>query len=89
MKQELMMEVVNKYGLKATIHDAITFMFENGLIHPKGVRDWQIANKFIQMSKQNPDRPKRDIMEDISVMDELGKPSTSTVRDAIQLFCKQ
>jgi len=89
MKQELMMEVVNKYGLKATIHDAITFMFDNGLIHPKGVRDWQIVNKYNQLVKQFPDRPKRDIMEEISVMQDLGNPSTSTVRDAIQLFCKQ
>ena len=89
MKQDLLMEIANKYGLKATVHDALCFLFDNGLIHPKGVRDWQISQMFNKLCKQFPERSKRDLMEEISVMPELGNPSTSTVRDAIQVFCKQ
>jgi hypothetical protein len=89
MVGDVLREVFDVYGMKATACDTVEFMIKNGLISPKGLRDYQIAKEYKRLKSQDVKRSQQDIFEEISVNPNLGNPSTSTVRDVVQLFCKQ
>jgi hypothetical protein len=83
MKKELIGHIFDKFGMRATAQDAVTFIFQTGLVSPTAMRNWQIQQLFNKLSAADPKRTKKDIIQEISVNDDLGRPSESTVRNAV------
>jgi hypothetical protein len=83
MKKELIVCIFDKFGMRATAQDAVTFIFQTGLVSPTAMRNWQIQQLFNKLSAADPKRTKKDIIQEISVNDDLGRPSESTVRNAV------
>lgn len=84
MKKEVLAAVRKYYGQSASAQDAITFMFNRSIVNPKALRDWQIAKKFIEAKKLDGKRSNRDIISEISASDDFGRPSESTIKNAIK-----
>lgn len=84
MKKEVLKAVRAYYGQAASAQDAVTFMFNRGIVNPKALRDWQIAVKFTKEKKLNAKRSNRDIISEISASDDFGRPSESTIKNAIK-----
>ena len=46
MKEELIQDILKEFGENATTTQAVEFIFNNGLVSPKGLRDYSICKEI-------------------------------------------